>query len=236
LYLVRGDAGFEAGSLRQGDILKRIPFPLLDHSKMRVLGVISQALDYEEGPPRITPDTHEQGNDRHWVTIQVPARFGFFVVTSHCCELEPRHGRVRTGMVTLARMRPIPNDTRNNAENFNSLRANKDSSDPNDPGYKDLFYLEPHALIDGTDWSVHFNQIVTLPTSDIELLLARKVLQMNDRTRAKFKTKLAYSLGKYTDEEIAAGLDEPWVEAAAPAADAPAENPAAAEPPLNPEV
>lgn len=118
--------------------------------------------------------------------------------------------------LSLARLRPIPDDLRNNVENFASLRANRDTSQEGVVGYKEFFYLEPHALIDGQDWSIHFNQTVTLPTSDINILLAKKILQMDDRTRAKFKTKLAYSVGKYTDEELAAGLDEPWNEAEAP--------------------
>jgi hypothetical protein len=223
LYLVRADAGFDALSLRQGDILTHIPFPLLENGKIHVLGDLSRNAEYIEGLPKVSSSAHEQANDKLWVTIQVPARFGFAVVTSHCCELEPRNGRLRPAFLTLARMRPIPDATRNSEEKFASLRANKDSSDPVDPGYKDLFYLEPHALIDGKDWSVHFNQAVTLPTSDIDLLLARKVLQLDDRTRAKFKTKLAFSIGKYTDEEHAAGLDEPWNEGAPPAAGAPPE-------------
>ena len=115
-------------------------------------------------------------------------------------------------MLSLARLRPIPDDLRNNADNFASLRANRDTSQPGLVGYKEFFYLEPHASIDGQDWSVHFNQTVTLSTADIDILLGKKVLQMNDRTRAKFKTKLAYSVGKYTDEELAAGLDDPWNE------------------------
>jgi hypothetical protein len=217
LYIVRGAAGFEADVLRQGDILRQIPFPLLDHSQIRILGIAQAGGPEAAACPPIIGDVHTRYNDNQWVTIQVPARFGFFAVSSHCCELEPRNNRIRTPTMTLARLRLISDDVRNNAANFASLRANKDSSDPNDPGYKDLFYVEPHPALDNYDWAINFNQTITVPTLDAPYLLGRKVLQMDDRTRAKFKTKLAYSLGKYTDEEVAAGLDEPWNENPPPA-------------------
>jgi hypothetical protein len=212
LFLAAGTAGYEAASLRQGDILREIPFPLLEHSRIRILGSLAQDAQFLAGVPNTTTWTQEVNRDKQWVAIQVPARFGFFAITTHCCEMEPRAGKIRAPTITLARLRPIPDDLRNNAENFANLRANRDTSQPDTIGYKEYFYLEPHALINGHDWSVHFNQAVTLQTSDLTILLAKKVLQMDDRTRAKFKTKLAYSTGKYTDEELAAGLDNPWNE------------------------
>ncbi len=113
-------------------------------------------------------------------------------------------------MVTLARLRPISNDIRNDEERFESLRANKDPRDPNDPGYMDLFYLEPHELLQNQDWVVHYNQVVTIPTTDIALLLQKKVIQLDDRTRVKFKIKLAVTLGRSNDDEQNAGLENPW--------------------------
>jgi hypothetical protein len=227
LFIVRGQPTFEAAALRQGDIIAQIPFLLPDLDKLCVLGGLSHGEPIVVGVPcaPLTPVTHEANADKGWVTVQLPARFGLFAVTSHCCELERRNGRVRTPTLLLSRLRPISNDIRRNAENFASLRANKDSANPNDPGYKEMFYLEAHAELEGHDWVINFNQTITLPTTNFDLLLARKVLQMDDRTRAKFKTKFAFSFGKYTDEEIAAGLDDPWNEpapAAAAAADVPA--------------
>ena len=109
---------------------------------------------------------------------------------------------------------PISSDTRNDPDRFASLKANRDPRDTENPGYIDYFYLEPRALLEGTDWNVHFNQVVTLPTIDIALLLRKKVLQIDDRTRVKFKIKLAYTLGRINDDEIAAGLENPWLEGA----------------------
>jgi hypothetical protein len=193
----------------------------MDHGKMHVLGAVAQIAN-NAALPSISPKTHKHRDDKDWVTIQVPARFGLCAVLSNCCDLEPRDGRVQAYAVTLARLRPISADTRNDAERLAGLTANRDPRDPINPGYIDYFYLEPHALLEGTDWNVHFNQVVTLPTSDIELLLHKKVLQLDDRTRVKFKIKLAYTLGRLNDAEIAAGLENPWGEPVAQAPQVPA--------------
>ncbi len=181
---------------------------------MHLLGTIARDYDYE-ALPSISPKTHKHRADKGWVTIQVPARFGLCAVLSNCCDLEPRNGRIQAYAVTTARLRPVSPETRNDPDRFASLVANRDPRDPENPGYIDYFYLEPHALLEGTDWNVHFQQVVTLPTTDIELLLRKKVLQLDDRSRVKFKIKLAYSLGRINDAEIAAGLEDPWQEAAA---------------------
>lgn len=215
MYLVRGTAGFDETSLRQGDILAGVPFPLMEHGKMQLLGTIAQDYDYA-GLPSISPKTHEHRTDRGWVTIQVPARFGLCTVLSNCCDLEPRDGHVPAHAVILARLRPIGNDLRNDPERFASLRANKNPANTEDPGYIDFFYLEPHERLEGQDWNVHFNQTVSLPTTDIAMLLRKKVIQLDDRTRVKFKLKLAATLGRINDDEFAAGIDAPWEEPPAP--------------------
>lgn len=188
----------------------------MEHGKMQVLGAIAQDYDYA-ALPSITAKTHEHRADKGWVTLQLPARFGLCAVLSNCCDLEPREGRVQAHAVMLARLRPISADTRNNADHFASLTANRDPRDRENAGYIDYFYLEPHPLLEGTDWNVHFNQVVTLPTTDIGVLLRKKVVQLDDRTRVKFKIKLAYAVGRINNDEIAAGLENPWQEPPAPA-------------------
>lgn len=213
MYIIRGEEGFDATSLRQGDVIAGVPFPLLEHGKINVLGGVAQEYDYAAAPP-ISPKTHSHRNDPGWVTIQVPAKFGPCIITSNCCDLEPRGGRVQAHTVTLARLRPIPDDIRNDPERFSSLVANRDPRDEENPGYIDFFYLQPHALIEGRDWNVHYSQVVTLPTTDIDLLLRKKILQLDDRTRVKFKLKLAFTIGRINADEVGAGLREPWAEPA----------------------
>ncbi len=213
MYFTRGTEGFDSLSLRQGDILAGIPFPLLDRNSLTVLGSIPADYDYA-ALATITPRTHVHRFDREWVTVQVPVRFCPCAVLSNCCDLEPRDGQIKVRMVTLARLRPISNDIRRDPERLASLQANKDPRDQVDHGYLDYFYMEPHALLQNQDWNVEFAQVVSIPASDIDLMLRKKILQLDDRTRVKFKIKLAFTLGRTNDDED--GLENPWQEPAPP--------------------
>jgi hypothetical protein len=212
LYIARGAPGFDAASLRQGDILAGIPFVLLEHAKTHIIARVLEDYPFG-GPPHLQCHMQNHRDDAEWVLIQALAKYGFCSIISHCCDLEPRAGgRVVTPAINFARLRPVTADIRNNAARFASLRSNADPRNPAGPVYFDRFYLEAHPDLNNTDWIVHYNQIVTIPvtTQDVAILLAKKVLQLDDRTRAKFKIKLATSLGRLTDEEINAGLANPW--------------------------
>jgi hypothetical protein len=212
LYITRGSAGFDVATLRQGDILEGVPFPLIDHKTLQVLGAINLDKDFNV-IPEITAKTHKQRQDSEWLTAVVPVRFGFCIVLSNCCDLEPHEGNIAAPVFSLARLHPVPENVRNNSDLFNSLKANKDPRDP-EPGYIDFFYLEPHALLQDRDWRVHYNQVTTLPTATIAtLLLRKKILQLDDRTRMKFKIKLGFTLMRVNDDERNAGLENPWQEA-----------------------
>jgi hypothetical protein len=209
LYFTRDTEEFDVVSLRQGDILQGVPFPLMDHARVQVLGEVASEQDFTSVPILI-PKLHQHRNDPEWATAVAPVRFGFCAVLSNCCDLEPRDGRVLAHAVVLARLRPITPDIRSSPERFASLRANKDPRDRNDAGYIDFFYLEPHELLQEQDWKVHFNQVVSLPTTDITLLLRKKILQLDDRTRMKFKVKLGFTFMRPNEDELRAGLENPW--------------------------
>jgi hypothetical protein len=209
LYIVRGADGFDIASLRQGDILEGVPFPLLDNAKLQLLGDIAPDKNFSTIPV-LNPSLHRHRDDNEWTTALAPVRFGKCAVLSNCCELEPRNGKVLTHAVVLARLRPIPVDIRRTPELFESLKANKDPRDRTDAGFIDQFYLEPHELLAGQEWKVQFNQVVSLPTTDMTILLGKKILQLDDRTRMKFKIKLGFTYMRPNVEEVAAGLDNPW--------------------------
>jgi hypothetical protein len=210
LYITRGEEQFDVASLRQGDILEGVPFPLMDYASLQLLGGIPTEPDYNELPP-LQPKLHQHREDAGWTTATVPVRFGFCTVLSNCCDLEPRNGKILAHTIVLARLRPIPDAIRNNPENFNSLVANKDPRDRTNAGYLDYFYMEPHELLAQQDWRVQFNLVVCIPTSgNIDLMLRKKILQLDDRTRMKFKIKLGFTYMRPNDDELGAGLENPW--------------------------
>lgn len=209
MYLTPTNQGFDPNELRQGDILVGIPFPLIDNTKIEILGT-ADATQESSSLPAISPATHEHRGDREWVKLQVPGRYGYCAVLSNCCDLQRRSGRIQIHAVALGRVRPISEDIRRSAERYESLRANKDPRDAHDPGYIDYFYLARHERLENSDWVVHYNQLFSVPSVNAEFLSSKKILQLTNRERMKFKIKLAFTFGRANDEEIAAGLEDPW--------------------------
>jgi hypothetical protein len=181
----------------------------MDCAKIQILGDISSDEPFNSIPV-LRARKHEHRSDGEWTTAVAPVRFGFCAVVSNCCDLEPRNGRVLAPAVLLARLVRIPNDLRMNPARFESLRGNKDPRDRIDPGYIDYFYLEPHDLLQQQDWRVQFSQVVSIPVTDIAMLLGRKLLQLDGRTRMKFKIKLGFTFMRANEDELNAGLENPW--------------------------
>lgn len=169
MFIARGEARFEDTGLRQGDILEGVPFPLLDDSKLRIFVDIAHDWDFKS-IDSLTPKRHRERNDDQWVTAHVPIRFGYCALLANCCDLELRDGRIPAPTVALARLHPI-GDILRDQERLASLKANKDPRNQRDPGYIDFFYLERHELLQNQEWKVHFNQVVSLPTQDLNRLL-----------------------------------------------------------------
>lgn len=196
-------------SLRQGDILTGIPFPLLSFA----LPLQASPDGDHLGPvPSVKPITHVHHDDPQWVTAHVPVRFGYCAVLTHCCRLEARAGnRLSVPVITLVRLRPIPKSFMQNPQHLEALRGNRNPLDPQDPGVLDYFYVEPHQALEGKEWVVDFHQVVALPSKHLEQILGRKILQMDDQSRMKFKFKYSACVSRPTDEELAKPeLREPW--------------------------
>jgi hypothetical protein len=70
--------------------------------------------------------------------------------------------------------------------------------------------------LENKEWIVDYNQTVCIPGREFPMVLSRKILQMEDDWRVKFKIKLAICLARLTDEERSAGLEDPWVGKQAP--------------------
>jgi hypothetical protein len=195
--------------LRQGDILAGVPFPLLSSERIILIATAAFGMS-ASAVPTVAPVTHPHRDDPNWVTAQVPVRLGFFAVTSQCCDLQPRHQKIPMPTFALARLIPVPARILSDSQKLASLKQNKDPRARDDPGWINFFYVPSHEVLDNRDWVVDFNQLISIPSSEFPAIMARKVLQMEDRWRVKFKIKLAVSLARLTDEERQAGLEEPW--------------------------
>jgi len=195
--------------LRQGDILSAVPFPRASSGDMAILGSIDPAKSVHPIPV-LSPLCHQHREDRNWLTAQVPMRICFCAVISQCCDLEPRHGRIQMPAFSVARLIPVPKGIIADPQRLESLRQNKDPRDSTDPGYINLFHIPANDLLDGQEWVVDYSQIFSIPGSEFPAVLKKKMLQMEDRWRVKFKVKLAFSFTRLTEEERTTGLENPW--------------------------
>lgn len=137
----------------------------------------------------VMPRTHRNQPDD--ITLQVKARVDPCIVLAHCCELEPPHGKCPLPMITVGRIIPVKPSIKQDEAKLASLQANKDARNPEDPGIIDYFYLEPHEMLGGEGCVVDFSQTTSVSGSEYQLLIGRRVLQLLDRERVKFKIKLA---------------------------------------------
>jgi hypothetical protein len=190
--------------LRQGDILANLPYPLIRPHAFTAMGTY-QPIGGDEGKALFNPITSSHRDDTDWLTLQNLWRLGFAAVISQCCDLAPRNDRVLLPTIALARLVPITAATLKDPAKLASLRANKDPRDAIDPGVIKLFYIPQHEKLAAAEWSVDYNQLFSIPSNEYPSILANRVLQMTDEARVRFKIKLAWCLGRFTDEELESG-------------------------------
>ena len=199
--------GMDRGCLRQGDILSHVPFLILDSDNLRIIGKAD--LGATQTLPPISPVLNPHRGDPNYFTAQVQMRLSYGTVISQCCELEPRHGKLIGASFSVARLVPIKETILMDADKLASLRSNPDPR-LGVRSFLDYFHIESNPRIEAKEWMVDFSQVVSLPKTEFPSVLARKILQFDDQTRAKFKIKLAAYYGRLTTEELEAGLDDPW--------------------------
>src|ERR1043165_6767575 len=90
--------------LRQGDILRDIPFPAIRFHQIAVLSAVPQIDRTTELL------THEHNQDPNWNTAQLPMRFCHCAVLTQCCDLDIRKRKTpKAHAIALARLLRPPN-------------------------------------------------------------------------------------------------------------------------------
>lgn len=193
----------DATCLRQGDILRDVPIPLLSIQRLVLLGVENVSGQQ----PGLTAATSDYSDGAPCLTGQVPIRKQYCAVVTQCCDLEAPKGKPRSPFIAVARLRRIHDNL--SAEQLELLRSNPNPL-PGNAGFLGYFYLGQHDLLGGDEFLVDYSQLFSFPGRELGALLSRKVLQMEDRTRVMFKIKLATVLMRLTDDERNGGLENPW--------------------------
>jgi hypothetical protein len=193
--------------LRQGDIIGSMPFPILGVGRLSFVGKIDPPAPGSETAFVSLAAKNSRGP---LFSVQVPTRIVFATVISQCCDIAPREGGRIEGQhtIALARLVPLPEKARKNPETLASLRANSDPDAP-EAAFLGLFHVPAHPNLNNEEWAIDYSQVFCVPAPDLSLIIKRKLLQMTDESRIRFKIRLSYFYGRLTDEESA--MNHEWM-------------------------
>ena len=182
--------------LRQGDIITNVLFPLLRISDLTLLGkqIASEPISLDGFKLSGSID------NKKYVSGMIKLQVTSAIIISQCCDVQLNNGKLEVPNFVLAPLDPVKSypGFKDNAH-LEDLKKNELDR------FTNLFYLDPAPPISEQS-VVNFNRTFCLQKEDYEIVLSRKVLQMTDESRVKFKLKLANHFGRPTEDELERGL------------------------------
>lgn len=184
-------------SLRQGDVIKGIYYPLLKHGELSLVGRPTEAghtqVDGIVLAASVENKKYVQGLMKFVPTLGI--------VVSQCCDVQAKDGKLDVPAFVLAPIEPLRflHTIATNPDAVANLKKNHPSK------YANLFYLGDTPPIQEPS-IVNFNKVFSVQQSDYQTILTMKVLQMSDENRVQFKVKLASHFGRPTEEELEKNL------------------------------
>ncbi|SRR6266403_2507569 len=187
-------------SLRQGDIISSVFFPLTRPDSLKYLATYASGsgTDIKLEPFIETP----QGSTKRYVQSIAHGLVVYGAIISQCCDLDRRHPRTS---FSLCRLIPFE---RERYRNVDALINNIDPWGLENPHFQFFYFGEVRGL-EGV-YLADFGLLTSFGWSDYELILRKKVHQMDDLNRNKFRVKVGAFSGRPTDEDTAAGLANPY--------------------------
>ncbi len=190
-------------TLRQGDIIKDVMFPLARmDSPTLLLGTHKEGT----GESVTLAGKTEQIGKSHYLVGQIHVVSGLCAVLNQCCDVDSKQDPPPPSL-SLCRVLPVPEGLRRSKQ-FEVLKANVDPYGTERPHYR-LFYLGNLPDLPD-DYLVDYGLCMTVAWRDYNQVLRRKILEMDDVTRSKFRVKAGAYFGRATAEDEAAGIADPW--------------------------
>jgi hypothetical protein len=190
-------------TLRQGDVIRDVVFPLARFETTRFLG---RATRREDGAVGLDP-VIEGSPERPYQIIQVQGTVGFAAVLSQCCDVDARQNPPPHTFV-LCRVVPVPKGIIRKQSSHQALKSNLDPYGEQ-RAFLGAFWFGTLAAA-GQELMADFAQVVTMPWVDYDQILLRKIAQLDDISRAKFRVKVGAHFGRVSQEDQAAGLEDPY--------------------------
>jgi hypothetical protein len=187
-------------SLRQGDVIADVFFPLSRPAQLKYLATYASGSGTDVG---VKPFVEAPaGSQKAYIQSLCHGVVAHGAVISQCCDLDTRHPKASFSLCRIVTFE------RSRYKNAEALVENIDPWGPERPHFQ-FFYL---GQIDGLEgeYLADFGLLANLSWADYELILKKKVHQLDDLNRNKFRTKVGAFFGRPTDEDSAAGLANPY--------------------------
>ncbi len=187
-------------SLRQGDVIESVYFPLTRPPFLKYLAAYASGAgtDIKLEPVIETP----QGSRVKYLQSVCHGLVAHGSVLSQCCDLDKKHPKAS---FSLCRLMPFD---RARYKNVDALINNIDPWGLENPHYQ-FFYLGEIEGLAG-EWLADFGLLMSLSWSDYDLILRKKVHQLDDLNRNRFRVKVGAFFGRPAEEDRAAGLANPY--------------------------
>lgn len=187
-------------ALRQGDIIADVFFPLSRPSSLKYLGAYNSGTG-----TNIKLETHVEqpaGSIKQYVQAITHGLVSHGAVISQCCDLDRKHPKAS---FSLCRLIPFE---RHRYKNVEALVSNIDPWGTENPHFQ-FFYFGSIAGLEG-EYLADFGVLTSFGWSDYELMLDKKAHQLDEVNRNKFRVKIGAYWGRPTEEDVRAGLSNPY--------------------------
>ena len=194
----------DSTTLRQGDIIANVPFPLSRiQYKPKLLGTFKQGFGQHV---ELVADAEQIGRS-WWLTAHTSVAPSFCAVMSQDCDVALGQHPPPPSFV-LCRLVAVSEGLKK-SKAYDRLTANVDPYGDARPFYQ-LFYIGNHPRLGAEEYVADCGMAMTVIWQDYDALLRNKTLEMTDLSRAKFRVKVGAHFGRPTAEEVSAGLAQPW--------------------------
>jgi hypothetical protein len=187
-------------SLRQGDVISNVFFPL---TKPNLLKFIATYKSGAGTAVKLEPLIEKPSGARNeYVQSITHGVIAHGAIISQCCDLDKKHPK---SSFSLCRLVPLDRARYRSVE---VLLENIDPWGPENPHFQFFYY----GRIDGLDgeFVADFALLTSLGWADYDLILSKKVHQLDDLNRNKFRVKIGAFFGRPTAEDVKAGLANPY--------------------------
>ena len=193
----------DLSSLKQGDIIKDVVFPI---ARVDTTRFISRVVGSSGG--KVSVEAVQEGTpQRPYHLVQVQGSSTLCAVLSQCCDVVPGQNPPPHSFV-LCKVVLVPKNIMKHQTSYETLKANVDPYS-GQKAFIQNFWFGRVADLAG-DYMADFGQVMTASWLDYDHVLRNKTAELDDLHRAMFRVKVGAHFGRVTQEDKDAGYEDPY--------------------------